>query len=94
MCSNYGENSVRNLRISNRKGFTYIVAIGVLGLLAFMGLFLMQSSSVEYSQTSMSVYRTMGRQLAEAAAEEACVLVEERFKDKSKDGFFGQLLWQ
>lgn len=85
---------MRNLRISNRKGFTYIVAIGVLGLLAFMGLFLMQSSSVEYSQTSMSVYRTMGRQLAEAAAEEACVLVEERFKDKSKDGFFGQLLWQ
>lgn len=82
------------LRNHNNKGFAYIVAVGMLGLLAFMGLFLLQSSSVEYSQTSISVYRTMGRQLAEAAAEEACVMLEERFKDKSTTGFFQQLLWQ
>ena len=80
--------------VNNRKGFTYVVAIGILGLLAFMGLFLMQSSSVEYSQTSISVYRTMGRQLAEAAAEEACVMLEERFKDKSSNGFFQHLMLQ
>ena len=78
----------------NKQGFTYIVAIGILGLLAFMGLFLMQSSSTEYSQTSLSVYRTMGRQLAEAAADEACVFLEERFKDKTSNGAFQKLLWQ
>lgn len=82
------------LRTRNNRGFAYIVAVGILGLLAFMGLFLMQSSSIEYSQTSVSVYRTMGRQLAEAAAEEACVMLEERFKDKSSTGFFQQLIWQ
>ena len=78
----------------NRKGFGFIVAIGMLGLLAFMGLFLMQSSSTEYSQTSISVYRTMGRQLAEAAADEACVLLEERFKDKTNFGYFDQFIEQ
>ncbi len=78
----------------NKKGFGYIVAIGMLGLLAFMGLFLMQSSSAEYSQTAISVYRTMGRQLAEAAADEAAAILEERFKDKTSSGFFQQLLWQ
>lgn len=86
-----------SLRISNRKGFTYIVAIGMLGLLAFMGLFLIQSSSTEYSQTAISVYKTMGRQLAEAAAEEAASIIEERLKDKdsseSKD-YFDRLLKQ
>lgn len=78
----------------NRRGFAYLVAVLILGLLAFMGIFLMQSSSAEYSQSAVSVYRTMARQLAEAAAEEAFVLLEERFKDKTDTGFFQQLLWQ
>jgi hypothetical protein len=59
-----------------------------------MGLFLQQSSSTEYSQAAISVYRTMGRQLAEAAAEEACVMLEERFRDKTATGFMQQLMWQ
>ena len=59
-----------SLKKRNKSGFTYVVAIAMLGLLAFMGLFLIQSSSAEYSQTSLSLYKTMGRQLAEAAAEE------------------------
>ena len=78
----------------NRQGFAYLVAVLILGLLAFMGLFLAQSSSAEYSQAAVSVYRTMGRQLAEAAADEAYVLLEERFKDKTETGFLQQLLWQ
>ena len=78
----------------NRQGFAYLVAVLILGLLAFMGLFLAQSSSAEYSQAAISVYRTMGRQLAEAAADEAYVMIEERFKDKTDTGFFQQLLWQ
>ena len=78
----------------NRKGFAYIVAVLILGLLAFMGLFLIQSSSAEYSQTAISVYRTMAHQLAEAAGEEAYVMLEERFKDKTDTGFLQQLLWQ
>ena len=77
-----------------RRGFAYLVAVLILGLLAFMGIFLMQSSSAEYTQAAISVYRTMGRQLAEAAAEEAFVMLEERFKDKTDTGFFQQLLWQ
>ncbi len=76
-----------SLRKRNKSGFTYVVAIAMLGLLAFMGIFLMQSSSAEYSQTSLSLYRTMGRQLAEAAAEEAAVYIEEQLKDKSQSGF-------
>lgn len=78
----------------NRKGFAYLIAVLILGLLAFMGLFLQQSSSTEYSQAAISVYRTMGRQLAEAAAEEACIMLEERFRDKTVTGFMQQLLWQ
>lgn len=78
----------------NRRGFAYLIAVLILGLLAFMGLFLQQSSSTEYSQAAISVYRTMGRQLAEAAAEEACVMLEERFRDKTTSGFMQQLLWQ
>ena len=82
-----------SLRRRNKNGFTYVVAIAMLGLLAFMGFFLMQSSSAEYSQTSVSVYRTMGRQIAEAAAEEAAVYIEDQFKDKSQSAF-SQLLDQ
>ncbi len=82
------------MRKRNKNGFTYVVAIGILGLLAFMGIFLMQSSSAEYSQTSMSVYRTMGRQLAEAAADEAVVQLEELLKNKGDDGFFKALIQQ
>ncbi|MBU1107421.1 MAG: hypothetical protein KKB51_12180, partial [Candidatus Riflebacteria bacterium] len=78
----------------NRQGFAYLVAVLILGLLAFMGLFLAQSSSAEYTQAAVSVYRTMGRQLAEAAADEAYVMLEERFKDKTTTGFMQQLLWQ
>ncbi len=82
------------LRKSNKKGFGFIVAIGMLGLLAFMGLFLMQSSSAEYSQTSLSVYRTMARQIAEAAADEAAVILEEQLREKTKDSSFDKLLQQ
>ncbi len=78
----------------NRRGFAYLVAVLILGLLAFMGMFLMQSSSAEYSQSAVSVYRTMARQLAEAAAEEAFVMLEERLKDKSENGPFQLLLHQ
>ncbi len=78
----------------NRRGFAYLIAVLILGLLAFMGLFLQQSSTAEYSQAAISVYRTMGRQLAEAAAEEAFVMLEERFRDKTDTGFQQQLLWQ
>ena len=81
-------------RKNNKKGFGFIVAIGMLGLLAFMGLFLMQSSSAEYSQTSLSVYRTMARQIAEAAADEAAVILEEQIREKKKDGPFDKLLAQ
>lgn len=81
-------------RMMNRRGFAYLVAVLILGLLAFMGMFLQQSSSAEYSQAAISVYRTMARQLAEAAADEACVLLEERFRDKTTTGFLQQLLWQ
>lgn len=78
----------------NRKGFAYLVAVLILGLLAFMGMFLQQSSSAEYSYAAISVYRTMARQLAEAAAEEASIMLEERFKDKTTTGFLQQLIWQ
>ena len=81
-------------RKNNKKGFGFIVAIGMLGLLAFMGLFLMQSSSAEYSQTSLSVYRTMGRQIAEAAADEAAVILEEQLREKKKNGTFESLISQ
>jgi hypothetical protein len=81
-------------RKMNRRGFAYLVAVLILGLLAFMGVFLMQSSSAEYSQSAISVYRTMARQLAEAAAEEAFIMVEERLKDKSEGGPFQLLLHQ
>ncbi|MEW6709779.1 MAG: hypothetical protein AB1403_08170 [Candidatus Riflebacteria bacterium] len=78
----------------NKRGFAYLVAVLILGLLAFMGLFLQQSSSTEYSQTAISVYRTMARQLAEAAAEEAFVMLEERLQDKKENGPFQLLLHQ
>ncbi|MDD3376924.1 MAG: hypothetical protein PHF08_05635 [Candidatus Riflebacteria bacterium] len=77
----------------DRKGFAYVVAVLILGLLAFMGLFLQQSSTAEYSQASMSVYRTITRQLAEAAADEAFVLLEKRFENKDEQ-FFKLLLQQ
>lgn len=77
----------------NRKGFAYVVAVLILGLLAFMGLFLQQSSTAEYSQAAMSVYRTITRQLAEAAADEAFILLEKQFKDKNSD-YFKLLLQQ
>ena len=48
-----------------KRGFAYIVAVLILGLLAFMGLFLMQSSSAEYSQAAMFAYHTMAFQIAE-----------------------------
>ena len=83
-----------NIRKNNKKGFGFIVAIGMLGLLAFMGLFLMQSSSAEYSQTALSVYRTMGRQIAEATADEAAVMLEEQLREKTKDSSFDKLLVQ
>lgn len=78
----------------NRRGFAYLVAVLILGLLAFMGMFLQQSSSAEYSQAAISVYRTMARQLAEAAADEACIHLEELFRDKTEKGYMAQLLWQ
>ena len=45
-----GANIMANSKKLNKKGFGYIVAIGMLALLAFMGFFLMQSSATEYSQ--------------------------------------------
>lgn len=66
----------------NRKGFTYVVAIFMLGLLAFMGLFLHQGSTAEYSYASLSVYKTMSRQLAEAAADEAFCLINDEIQKK------------
>lgn len=78
----------------NNKGFAYIVAVMILGLLAFMGMFLLRSSTTEYSHAALSVYRTMARQLAEAAAEEAFVTLEARIKDKTEDGAMQKLLWQ
>ena len=67
-----------------RGGFGYIVAVLILGLLAFMGLFLMQSSSTEYSQAAMSCYATMAHQLAEAVADEAFVALEKDLKTIKK----------
>lgn len=68
----------------NKKGFTYIVVIFMLGLLAFMGLFLHQGSTTEYSHASLSIYRTMLRQLSEAAADEAFCILNEEFKKKGE----------
>ncbi len=78
----------------NRRGFAYIIAVLILGLLAFMGLFLMQSSSVEYSQAAMSVYATMSQQIAEAAADEVFLSLEEMFRDPTDAGKMGPLLRQ
>ncbi|MBF0499534.1 MAG: hypothetical protein HQM09_05350 [Candidatus Riflebacteria bacterium] len=78
----------------NRKGFAYIVAVLILGLLAFMGLFLMQSSGAEYSQAAISCYATMAQQLAEAAADEAFILLEDQFRDGTNAGKKGPLLRQ
>ena len=78
---------MKALRKTNKNGFTYIVAIAMLGLMAFMGIFLMQSSSSEYSQTALSVYRTMAKQIAESAAEEASIALEEQFKNKDSKAF-------
>ncbi len=77
-----------------RRGFAYIIAVLILGLLAFMGLFLMQSSSVEYSQAALSVYATMSQQIAEAAADECFLALEEQFRDPSAAGKMGPLLNQ
>jgi hypothetical protein len=57
----------------DRKGFAYVVAVLILGLLAFMGLFL-HKQHCEYSHASMSVYRTITRQLAEVAADSFCFI--------------------
>ncbi|MFZ2959248.1 MAG: hypothetical protein WA705_20370 [Candidatus Ozemobacteraceae bacterium] len=78
----------------NRRGFAYIVAVLILGLVAFMGLFLMQTSSAEYSQAAISCYATMAQQLAEAAADEAFILLEEQFRDGTNAGKKGPLLRQ
>lgn len=67
-----------------RSGFGYITAVLILGLLAFMGLFLIQSSSTEYSQAAMSCYATMAQQLAEAACDEAFLQVEKELKGLKK----------
>jgi hypothetical protein len=45
-----------------------------------MGLFLVQSSSTEYSQAAMSCYATMAQQLAEAATDEAFLAIEKELK--------------
>lgn len=80
-----------NLR---KNGFAYIAAVLILGLLSFMGLFLMQSSSEEYSQAAMSVYSTITQQIAEAAADECFLALEEQFRDPSNLGKMGPLLRQ
>jgi len=78
----------------NRKGFAYVIAVLILGLLAFMGLFLKQSSSVEYSQAGLSVYSTMAQQIGEAAADEVFLSLEEMFRDGGTTGKKGPLLRQ
>jgi len=78
----------------NRRGFAYIVAVLILGLLAFMALFLMQSSSTEYSQAAVSCYATIAQQLAEAAADEAFSSIEALFRNEGEDGWKGPLLRQ
>ncbi|MBP7632703.1 hypothetical protein KBA41_00935 [Candidatus Ozemobacteraceae bacterium] len=78
----------------NRRGFAYIIAVLILGLLAFMGMFLKQTTSTEYTQAAFSVYATMAQQLAEAAADEATVQLYKLFKDGSEDGKKGPLLRQ
>ncbi|MBF0409243.1 MAG: hypothetical protein HQM10_18025 [Candidatus Riflebacteria bacterium] len=75
---------------SYRNGFAYIVAVLVLGMFAFMGMFLMQSSSAEYSQAAISCYTTMAQQLAEAAADEAFQMIEKELSMGKK----GPLLQQ
>ncbi|NLM17304.1 MAG: hypothetical protein GX221_06265 [Candidatus Riflebacteria bacterium] len=74
------------LKGDKRRGAAYIIAIAVLALLAFMGTFLVRNTSAGYSQAAYSVYRTMATQLAEGAAEEAFVLVEQKLKDKGAKG--------
>ncbi|HEY9069204.1 MAG TPA: hypothetical protein VIV61_03050 [Candidatus Ozemobacteraceae bacterium] len=78
----------------NRRGFAYILAVLILGLLAFMGLFLKQTTSTEYTHAAYSVYATMAQQLAEAAADEAFVQIDKLFRDGSADGKKGPLLRQ
>lgn len=78
----------------NRRGFAYIIAVLILGLLAFMGMFLKQTTSTEYTQAAFSVYATMAQQLAEAAADEATVQLYKLFKDGTEDGKKGPLLRQ
>lgn len=78
----------------NRRGFAYIVAVLILGLLAFMGMFLKQTTSTEYTHAAFSVYATMAQQLAEAAADEAFVQIYKLFKDGSADGKKGPLMRQ
>ncbi|HNW35928.1 MAG TPA: hypothetical protein PKM25_13400, partial [Candidatus Ozemobacteraceae bacterium] len=78
----------------NRRGFAYIIAVLILGLLAFMGLFLKQTTSTEYTQAAFSVYATMAQQLAEAAADEAFVQIDKLFRDGSAEGKKGPLLRQ
>jgi hypothetical protein len=56
----------------------------ILGLLAFMGFFLMQSSSAEYSQAALSCYATSAMQLAEAATDEAFFHLEEELAGAKK----------
>ncbi|OQA09320.1 MAG: hypothetical protein BWY66_00624 [bacterium ADurb.Bin374] len=78
----------------NRRGFAYIIAVLILGLLAFMGMFLKQTTSTEYTQAAFSVYATMAQQLAESAADEAFVQLYKLFKDGTADGKKGPLLRQ
>ncbi len=71
-----------------RRGFAYIIAVLILGLLAFMGIFVMQSSSTEYSHAASSCYATMAQQIAECAADEAFLLIENELR---QDPVAGQL---
>ncbi|MBF0543231.1 MAG: hypothetical protein HQM08_02300 [Candidatus Riflebacteria bacterium] len=67
-----------------RGGFAYIVAVLILGMFAFMGMFLMQSSSAEYSQAAISCYTTMAQQLAEAASDEAFQMLKKELAGAKK----------
>ncbi len=76
----------------DRRGFAYIIAVLILGLLAFMGMFLMQSSSTEYSHAAVSVYATIAQQIAESAADEAFLALDEQFQDRAPGGKMENLL--
>lgn len=86
-----GQTGAEGARNVNSRGFAYIIAVLILGLLAFMGMFLMQSSSVEYSQAAMSVYATMAQQLAESAADEVFLALEKELKTNKKEVLIDQM---